>query len=94
MTPDSPPELLLELKAEGLAWPSSSSSSRMSARLRRSTGLVAPHYRLVVRNGDEVSVNRTVPFPTCLFEGQAGGVKVAVSTCRGGKMVIRTPHTL
>ncbi len=59
------------------------------ARLRRSTGLVAPHYRLVVRDGGAaVSVNRTVPFPTCLYEGEApGGVRVAISTCRGGRLV-------
>ncbi len=68
-------------------------STSVRLRLRRSVGLVAPHYQLVVRDDDRVEVNRTVTYPTCLFEGHADGgegggeARVAISTCRGGHVV-------
>ncbi len=56
-------------------------------------GLVAPHFQLIVRDDDQVAyVNSTVPFPTCLYEGEAetGGeevAKISASTCREGRLV-------
>jgi hypothetical protein len=54
--------------------------------------LIAPHYKLIVRDGDgKRYVNTTVPFPNnCLFNGTLQNnddVQIALSTC-GQKMVI------
>ncbi len=69
----------------------SDGSSQMRVRLRRSQPLLSPDYKLVVRDesGRAAEVNRTVPFPTCLYEGELeeGGARVAVSTCQDNSLV-------
>ena len=71
--------------------------ARVKIRLRRSPPLLAPDYKLVVRDGGGGTgfVNRTVPFPACLYTGEVEGTAatVAVSTCQENKVVIdRSSH--
>ena len=54
--------------------------------------LLAPSYKLVVRGSQNsiLSVNDTVPFPTCLYHGTIAGdphSNVSISTCDGNNIV-------
>ena len=44
--------------------------------LEKVSGLVAPHFAVVVRGKEGTKINRTVPLPSCLFK--AGGHDVQV----------------
>ncbi len=89
--PDKDHELYLELDAGHLAEHLFGEEESFRVGLRRTSGLLAPNYKLVVRDGENVvSVNTTVPYPTCLYEGgdeQQGGSRVAISTCYKGRLV-------
>ena len=69
----------------------SGAAPQVKIRLRRSPPLLSPDYRLVVRGGSGGAslVNRTVPFPSCLYTGEVEGTgaTVAVSTCQENKLV-------
>ena len=58
---------------------------QIEVRLKTVRSLVSPRYSMVVRNGSKVSVNRTLAFPTCLYEGSyvdaEYNIKASVSTC-------------
>ena len=72
----------------------SGAAPQVKIRLKRSPPLLSPDYKLVVRGGDGAStVNRTVPFPSCLYTGEVEGTPgatVAVSTCQANKLVSST----
>ncbi|TRY70666.1 hypothetical protein TCAL_09680 [Tigriopus californicus] len=56
-------------------------------KLTKSPQLLAPQYELVVRNGQNISVNRTVPFPTCLYSSShSEHIPAALSTCQGNAL--------
>ena len=69
---------------------------QVKIRLRRSPPLLSPDYKLVLRDGGGGGganlVNRTVPFPSCLYTGEVEGTAatVAVSTCQENKLVCST----
>ena len=69
----------------------SGAAPQVKIRLRRSPPLLSPDYKLVVRgDGGASLVNRTVPFPSCLYTGEVEGTPgatVAVSTCQEHKLV-------
>ena len=69
----------------------SGAAPQVKIRLRRSPPLLSPDYKLVVRGDNGTStVNRTVPFPSCLYTGEVEGTPgatVAVSTCQENKLV-------
>ena len=69
----------------------SGAARQVKIRLRRSPPLLSPDYKLVVRGDNGAStVNRTVPFPSCLYTGEVEGTPgatVAVSTCQENKLV-------
>lgn len=44
--------------------------------LEKVSGLVAPHFAVVVRGKEGTMINRTVPFPSCLFKASADGIQV------------------
>ena len=72
----------------------SGAAPQVKIRLRRSPPLLSPDYKLVVRgDGGARTVNRTVPFPSCLYTGEVEGTPgatVAVSTCQENKLVSST----
>ena len=72
----------------------SGAAPQVKIRLRRSPPLLSPDYKLVVRGDNGAStVNRTVPFPSCLYTGEVEGTPgatVAVSTCQENKLVSST----
>ena len=82
-------DLELHLSTREAVLPGAGAQVRI--RLRRSPPLLAPDYKLVVRGGGGPGiVNRTVPFPACLYTGEVEGTAatVAVSTCQENKVVI------
>ena len=64
-------------------------SNDLVIRLKRTAGLVAPQFKLIVRDGGSVAVNQTVAFPTCLYAGHVPNedTEVAVSTCHNNRLV-------
>ena len=47
--------------------------------LEKVSGLVAPHFAVVVRGKEGTKINRTVPFPSCLFKASRDGIQVSTS---------------
>ena len=45
--------------------------------LEKVSGLVAPHFAVVVRGKEGAKINRTVPLPSCLFKASGDGIQVA-----------------
>ena len=90
--PEGHADLTLHLSTEEAVL--SGAEPQVKIRLRRSPPLLSPDYRLVVRGGSGGAslVNRTVPFPSCLYTGEVEGTgaTVAVSTCQDNKLVIAT----
>ena len=79
-------------------YPSQSSSetltSKISIHLRHTPQIVAPHFKLVVRdqNSNIISTNQTTAFPSCLYTGDVDGVptaKVSLSVCGGIDKLVR-----
>ena len=55
---------------------------QVTVSLNRVTGLLAPHFSLVVREAGRLSRNSTAPHPGCLYRGAGpGAVLVAVAVC-------------
>ena len=44
--------------------------------LEKVSGLVAPHFAVVVRGKEGTKINRTVPLPSCLFKASGHDVQV------------------
>ena len=44
--------------------------------LEKVSGLVAPHFAVVVRGKEGTKINRTVPLPSCLFKASRDGIQV------------------
>ena len=47
--------------------------------LEKVSGLVAPHFAVVVRGKEGTKINRTVPFRSCLFKASRDGIQVSTS---------------
>ena len=55
---------------------------QVTVSLNRVTGLLAPHFSLVVREAGRLSRNSSAPHPGCLYRGAGpGAVLVAVAVC-------------
>ena len=46
--------------------------------LEKVSGLVAPHFAVVVRGREGAKINRTVPLPSCLFKASGDGIQVDI----------------
>ena len=47
--------------------------------LEKVSGLVAPHFAVVVRGKEGTKINRTAPLPSCLFKASRDGIQVEQS---------------
>lgn len=70
-----------------------SSTSQIMLHLSHSPQIVAPNFKLIVRDASNniISTNQTIAFPSCLYTGIVDGVptaKVSLSTCGGLKKLV------